>query len=156
MSVYCSTHQTIRQQIWEGEPERLIPTHTHTHSYSRWSITTHFLHARMLKHTAIWQRTHICRSCSYFSSLKLRRWPERQTHTLPADLTTNRSSVRPYGHFRKMLCLELISCLLKDANYKKLGQKHSKVHKHGCKRIESTLNCWSEHIAETPAYCTLN
>ncbi len=176
MSVYCCTHQTIRQQIWEGEPERLIPTlsppthslththiythhshtlthththiytHTHAHSYSRWSITTHSLHALMLKHNAIWQQTHICRTCSYFSSLKLRRWPERQTHTLPADLTTNHSSVRPYGHFRKMLCLELISCLLKDANYKNVGQKHTKAHTHRCKHIERGAYCWNTSI----------
>ncbi len=52
MSVYCSTHQTIRQQIWEGEPERLIPTLSPpTHSLTHTHIYTHHSHAHAHTHT---------------------------------------------------------------------------------------------------------
>lgn len=162
MSVYCSTHQTIRQQIWEEEPERLIPTpspptHTHTYTLTADDPSQHISYMHACSNTLQYGSRHtsavpVYTSVPWSSGGDLRDKHTRFLRILPQ---TARACDR-MAIFRKMLCLELISCLLKDANYKNLGQKHTKVHKHRCKRFESMLNCWWVHIAETPAYCDIH
>lgn len=155
MSVYCSTYQTIRQQIWEGEPERLIPTPSPP-TLTADDPSQHISYMHACSNTLQYGSGHtsavpVHTSVPWSSGGDLRDKHTRFPQILPQTARAcDRMAILGKCFVWNSFHVSSKMLIIKNE------ARNTKVHKHRCKRIESTLNCWWVHIAETPAYCTLN